>query len=180
MKSGYQLRATILVCAATFSASALLVACGGGSSTAASVIPTTPTTVNVIDGPIQGAVVFLDKNSNGVWDTGEVKGTTDSTGKVVLDVPTADIGKYPIVAIVGAGSIDADTGVAHTAAEAYTLKAPADATGVISPLTTMVQHAIESDTTKGTTTAAASAKLLQTPESPIQWLTLLHQQQQTH
>jgi trimeric autotransporter adhesin len=159
MKFNFKPSTSAVMCAVAVVCSAvLLTACGGGGGSSADA-GTTPVAFAVIDGPIKGAQVFVDKNGNGVWDAGEVKGTTDAAGNVTLDVPKADAGKYPIVAIVGEGAIDADTGVPLTAAQAYTLKAPADHSGVVSPLTTLVQHAVESDPTKATTTAAAIQSL---------------------
>lgn len=128
---------------------------GGGSSTPAPIPPAVTTTdvpVTVIDGPIQNATVCLDKNGNGVCDSGEPFAKTDATGKVTLNVNLADAGKYPVIAMVGTDAIDADTGAVPVP---FTLSAPADTVGVISPLTTLVQHTIAS--TGGTTADAAAA-----------------------
>ena len=94
----------------------------------------------------------LDKNLNGACDPGEPAGRTDAAGTVTLEVPAQDAGKYPIVAIVGTDAVDADTGPVATP---FTLKAPADRTQVVSPLTTMVQTYLEN--TGGNSTAAAAA-----------------------
>ena len=123
-----------------------LTACGGGSDTA----PTsTSVSTRVVDGAIQNAIVCIDKNSNGICDAGETQGTTAADGSVTLDVPNADVGKYPILAIVGTNAIDADNGPVLTA---YTMSAPADQVAVVSPLTTLVQQTVASD---GVTTAEA-------------------------
>jgi flagellar hook-associated protein 2 len=90
----------------------------------------------VIDGAIKNAKVCLDKNLSGICDTGEPSGTTDASGKTTLTVDSADVGKYPIVAIIGTNAIDADTGPVLTP---YTLRAPADQTAVVSPYTSLVQ-----------------------------------------
>ncbi len=72
-----RLRATILVCAATFSASAMLVACGGGSGGASSVS---------IGGTISGGAA---------WPLGTHVVVSDSTGATVCDTTTAaDDGIY--------------------------------------------------------------------------------------
>ena len=123
---------------------ALLMAagCGGGSSDApaAPVVPaTTSVSTTVVDGAIQNAVVCLDKNGNGLCDAGEVQGRTDINGKVTIDVPTADVGKFPIIALVGTDANDKDHGRVLTA---YTMSAPADKLGVVSPLTTLVQQSV--------------------------------------
>ena len=113
-----------------------------------------PTTTNVsttvIDGAIRNALVCVDKNSNGQCDAGEVQGTTDASGNVTLAVPNADVGKYPMLAIVGTNAIDADNGPVTTA---YALSAPADQTAVVSPLTTLVQQTVAST---GISTAEAA------------------------
>jgi len=124
---------------------------GGGSDTAATpVATTTNVSTTVVDGAIKNAVVCLDKNSNGKCDSDEVQGKTDAAGTVTLAVPNADVGKYPIVAVVGTDAVDADNGPVTVA---YTMSAPADQTGVVSPLTTLVQQTVAST---GTTTAAAA------------------------
>ena len=137
-------------------ASALaLAACGGGGgdSTTTPVTPVATTTnvsTTVIDGAIRNALVCLDKNANGLCDTGEVQGRTDASGNVTLAVPNADVGKYPIIAVVGTDAVDADNGPVTTA---YTMTAPADQAAVVSPLTTLVQQTVA---TTGVTTADAA------------------------
>ena len=136
-----------------------LYGCGGGSSTTVGggsnggggiVVATTDVPVSVIDGPIQNAQVCLDINNNGVCDTGEPTGKTDASGKVTIKVNTTDFGKYPVLAVVGTDAIDADTGAVPTP---FTMKAPADQTAVITPLTTLVQNVVAST---GSTSAAAA------------------------
>ena len=165
-----------------FASAALLAlaACGGGGDVAAPVAgapppapvpapapaptptpapPPAPTATNVsttvIDGAIQNALVCIDKNSNGKCDSAEVQGKTDASGNVTLAVPNADVGKYPIIAVVGTDAVDAEHGAVT---QAYTLSAPADQTGVISPLTTLVQQTVA---TTGATTADAAAAVQQ-------------------
>ena len=120
--------------------------CGGGGSDA--VVATTDLPITVVDGPIENALVCLDKNGNGICDAGEPTGKTDATGKVTLKIDSADVGKYAILAVVGTDAKDADTGLVPVP---FTLKAPADRPAVVSPLTTLVQTAVES----GHTTASA-------------------------
>lgn len=127
---------------------------GGGTSTPAPGIPAATTTdvpVTVVDGPIKNATVCLDKNSNGVCDSGEPFAKTDATGKVTLTVDLADAGKYPVIAVVGTDAIDADTGAVPVP---FTMSAPADSVGVVSPLTTLVQQTVAST---GASTADAAA-----------------------
>lgn len=116
---------------------------GGGSGS------TTGVAVTVVDGAIQNAVVCLDKNGNGSCDADEPSGRTDASGNVTLQVDNADVGQYPVLAVVGTDAVDADHG---PVAQTFTLKAPADQTGVVSPLTTLVQATVEST---GATSAAA-------------------------
>ena len=117
-----------------------LSACGGGGGGVAA-STTTSVPVTVMDGLIQGAIVCLDINSNGICDTSEPQATTNAAGLASLSVPNTDLGKYPVVAVVPVGAIDADSGPVATA---YTLTAPADQTAVISPLTTLVQQVVAS------------------------------------
>ena len=101
----------------------------------------TPTTITVIDGYISGAVVCVDKNNNASCDDDEtIRGTTDADGKVTLDVPEDEVGKYPIVAYVPIGATDAVTG---KVTQAFTLRAPAASPNTVTPYTTMVQSLID-------------------------------------
>ena len=121
---------------------------GGGGGTATTDVP-----VTVVDGAIENATVCLDKNNNGACDSGEPSGKTDASGKVTLKVDPADAGKYPILAEVGIDAKDFDTGPVMTA---FTLKAPADKSAVVSPLTTLVQTIIEGS---GLSSAAAETQV---------------------
>src|SRR5438093_254693 len=129
-----------------------LAGCGGGGG-GSSTPTTTSVSTTVIDGPLKNVTVCLDKNGNGKCDADEVQGKTDASGNVTLAVPNADVGKYPILAVVGTDAIDADTGPVATA---YTLTAPADQAGVVSPLTTLVQQTIA--TTGSSTSEAAKTE----------------------
>ena len=121
---------------------------GGGGGTATTDVP-----VTVIDGAIKNATVCLDKNNNGACDSDEPSGQTDASGKVTLKVDPADVGKYPVLAVIGTDATDADTGPVPVA---YTLKAPADKSAVISPLTSLVQTIIEGS---GLSSAAAETQV---------------------
>lgn len=135
------------------SAAALLIITGCNEDEDAPVAPvatTTKVSTTVIDGAIRNALVCLDKNANGKCDTDETQGRTDAAGSVTLDVPNGDVGQYAIVAVVGTDAVDADHGPVTVA---YTLAAPADQTGVVSPLTTLVQQTVA---TTGTTSAEAA------------------------
>ncbi|WP_147321232.1 hypothetical protein [Rhodoferax lacus] len=154
-----------LVCVAA-GMTALLAACGGGGgggnagaangggTTALST--TTPVTITVVDGPIAGAMVCLDKNENGACDTEDAPRTTDTNGQATFTVPNAEVGKYPALVWVNKGATDRDTGAVPTR---YTMKAPKDAVHLVTPLTTLVQTLVE--TTGASTQDAAAAVQLQ-------------------
>ena len=146
-----QLRTTAAALASAGLLVMLVAGCGGGGGSGGASTPATvAVTTSVVDGPLQNALVCLDANGNGVCDTGEVQGKTDASGNVTLQVPQADVGKYAIIAMIGTDAVDKDNGAVTTA---YVLKAPADQTGVITPLTTLVQTHVEA--TGLSTTAAA-------------------------
>ncbi|MEO7127850.1 MAG: hypothetical protein ABI040_03140, partial [Rhodoferax sp.] len=129
--------------------------CGGGAGTGTgsqAPISMTAVPVTVIDGAIENATVCLDKNNNGACDAGEPSGKTNVDGQVTLQIDSADVGKYPVIAVVGIGANDADNGEVLVP---FTLKAPADQPGVISPLTTLVHAYMQ--TSGGTSAAAADA-----------------------
>lgn len=119
---------------------------GGGASTKS--VP-----VTVIDDAIKNATVCLDANLNGSCDSGEPSGKTDDKGQVVLQVPTEDAGKYPILAVIGTDAEDVKYGPIKTP---FTMQAPADQPGVVSPLTTLVQTVIANT---GATSAEAEASV---------------------
>lgn len=141
--------------AVTLASLGLFASCGGGSDgdatpAAPTVVPTTTdVSTTVADGAIKGATVCLDKNGNGNCDANETKSTTDGNGKATLAVPNADVGKYPILAIIGTDAVDAVNGAVTTA---YTMTAPADQVAVVTPLTTLVQQTVA---TTGASTADA-------------------------
>ena len=134
-----------------------LTACGGGSDPPATppvAMPaTTSVSTKVVDGAIENALVCIDKNSNGICDPGETQGMTVKDGSVTLDVPNADLRKYPILAIIDPdkGAFDIENGKVMIA---YTMSAPADQVAVVSPLTTLVQQTVAST---GVTTKEAAA-----------------------
>lgn len=142
----------------------LLAACGGGGggdnkiptpapSTSEVTPATRAVTTTVIDGALHNVLVCIDKNRNGACDTGEPSATTNATGQATLQIAEADAGKYPMLAIVTKDSIDADTGSVPVG---FTLHAPADQPGIISPLSTLV-HAHSQAT--GSSTADATTAI---------------------
>ena len=109
--------------------------------------------VKVMDGAIRNAEVFLDKNNNGLLDTGEPSARTDASGNAVLQIPEADRGTAPIVALVGTDAVDAQSGPVTTA---YVLKAPADKAQLVTPFTTLINQIVENT---GATSEQAEANL---------------------
>ncbi|MBW4054672.1 MAG: hypothetical protein HIU83_04605 [Proteobacteria bacterium] len=116
----------------------IIAGCGGGSDGGSGVIPTSNTiSGKVADGYLSGAEVFLDKNGNYQWDSGEPKTTTDGNGAYNMTASAADAAMYPMVVHAIAGvTIDKDTNTAVT--NSYVLCAPAGSTGFISPMSTLV------------------------------------------
>ena len=135
----HSVRALSALIGSLFGSAALLSACGGSADSPVDAVPLPPTTVSqavmVVDGPIKGALVCLDKNDNGVCESDETQGITTDDGSVTLQVPSADAGKYPVLALVGTDAVDKINGPVTTA---FALKSPADQPAVVSPLTTLV------------------------------------------
>ena len=121
-----------------------LVACGGaggGNTTTTPALPIEPTPVapvantgysgSVLKGPVQNALVFIDKNGDGKKNQGEQSRRTDSLGNdQFLDIPL--IG--PVIAITVDPSIDNSSGLVVSGMK---LVAPAGSQ-VISPFTTLM------------------------------------------
>ena len=127
---------------------------GGGPDAGTPGGATTSVPVTVIDDAIENATVCLDKNKNGACDAGEPFGKTDVAGKVTLQVANADVGKFPILAVVDTDAKDTAYGPVMTK---FTMTAPADQTAVVSPLTTLVQTTVVNT---GVSTAEAAASVL--------------------
>ena len=134
-----RLRTLSALIGSLFGSAALLSACGGSADSPVEAVPLPPTTVSqvvmVVDGPIKGALVCLDKNDNGVCETDETQDRTADDGSVTLQVPSADDRKYPVLALVGTDAVDKVNGQVTIP---FVLKAPADQPAVVSPLTTLV------------------------------------------
>lgn len=136
---------------------------GGGDSSGGTPPPPPPATQSisgvVIDGAIQGATVCLDVNANGSCDSGEpVSGATDAQGNyTITGLTTAQLDAgSPLVAVVPATAIDADTGVVGTA---YVMRAPAGKHAVISPITTLVQTGVAQGMTQAAAETAVATQL---------------------
>ncbi len=126
---------------------AMLVSCGGSpsSGTAAPAVTTSDVPTTVIDGAIRNALVCMDKNRNGDCDASEPQGRTDASGNVTLKVDKADVGKFPLLTLVGTDAVDADHG---PVTEPFAMTTPPGKSSVISPLTTMVAQAMETGATE--------------------------------
>lgn len=109
--------------------------------------------VKVMDGAIRNAVVFLDKNNNGLLDTDEPSARTDAEGNATLQIAPADRGTAPVVALIGTDAVDAQSGPVTTA---YVLKAPADKAQLVTPFTTLINQIVENT---GATTEQAETNL---------------------
>jgi len=102
---------------------------------------------SVADGYLVNATVFLDRNGNYQLDAGEPSSTTDVNGAFTLDIFTADVGLYPIVAMaIKDITIDKDTN--QTVANSYVLSMPKEnvsgtVKNFVSPLSAMVRELME-------------------------------------
>src|SRR4051812_12967191 len=84
--------------------------------------------------------VCIDRNENDICDADERSVRTDTAGRATLVADLADAGKHPMIAMVGTDATDQDYGRVPVA---YVLKTPSDLPGFVTPLSTMVQAAIE-------------------------------------
>lgn len=114
---------------------------GGSSSSSSSTEPTTepteaptvePQTLNIQDGPIEGADVTAELNGEII-----VLGTTDENGQLMITDP-AVLAQLSNMSIIATGGTDITTGLEFTGE----LKAPAGST-MVNPLTTLVQNIVE-------------------------------------
>lgn len=129
----------------------IIAGCGGsGTNMMASQQGNSTSSISgkVADGYLVGATVFLDKNGNYLLDQGEPSATSDQNGAYTLTVDSADVGKYPIVAMATKGvTIDKDTGTAVQ--NSYILSMPATAmsgtvnSNFISPMSSQLREMME-------------------------------------
>jgi hypothetical protein len=132
----------------TLIAAATLAACGGGGGGLTVVNGVSTMSGTVIDGYIENAKVCLDLNGNLLCDANEPSTTTDKDGKYSISYDGDIAGKH-IIAVVTAESKDADDNgktLAEAGKEAFNLAAPAAKPEAVTPLTTLVTHAMLADT----------------------------------
>ena len=122
----------------------IVTACGGGEDDGDSAVVLNG---QVADGYLSGAIVFLDRNGNRMADPGEPSTESGAQGHFSLDIEQGEGNLYPVVAEVIAGqTIDEDQPNQYVA-ESYRLEAPAGKWAFISPLTTLVNHELNKDST---------------------------------
>lgn len=89
-------------------------------------------TLTAIDGYLSGAEVYIDWNKDGIADSDELTGTTDSNGQIELENEAID---YPvIVRAIADSTVDSDSG--NTVSDTYEMIADAGAS-VATPYTTL-------------------------------------------
>ncbi|HJV37099.1 hypothetical protein [Geomonas sp.] len=137
-----------ILAAAAFVMVGALAGCGGGSGSGTSAAGVAAVSGKVADGYLVNATVFMDKNGNYKLDAGEPSTTTDANGNYTLMVDSADIGKYPIVAMATQGvTMDKDTNQA--VANSYLLSMPKFSvsgtvnSNFISPMSTELREMME-------------------------------------
>lgn len=133
-----------------------LYGCGGSSSSAAATTPV-PTTSGVVTGSyFRNAKVCIDLNNNGRCDTNEPSTTTDNNGAFTLS------GTGAVVAEIGtdAKRYDPDSKIEADVTLPLVFRAPAEANGVVSAISTEVQAIMdESKVDMKTARAKLAAKL---------------------
>ena len=126
-----------------------LSACGGSNSPVV-----TTTTSGVVTGSYyQNALVCIDTDLNGRCDTGETSARTDANGAYSL----TQVGSGSVVAEIGtdAKRYDPDTQATTAVTAPLVFRAPADANGVVSALSTELMALMD----RGMTFAAARSTL---------------------
>ena len=134
-------------------AAAVITGCGSSSSTTAGVGSGGTGTLakisgTVADGYLVNATIFLDRNSNYQLDAGEPSTKSADNGVYTLAVEPAEVGMYPIVALVIKGvTIDKDTNLA--VANSYVLSMPKEyvsgsvSSNFISPISSQLRELME-------------------------------------
>ncbi len=123
-------------------AAAVLVACsGGGGGSGSGTSASSMLNGVAIDGYLQGATVFLDRNGNGTLDSDEPSTVTDSSGRYSLN--TSGLGSALTgVKVLVSGGVDTDTGYAFAGRLSARIE-DAQSGQVVTPLTTLVDAMVE-------------------------------------
>jgi hypothetical protein len=144
-----------------------LTACGGGGSSSPTASANTNTVSGVVlDGPIQGATVCLDLNANLQCDSGEPASTpTDAQGNYAITGITDEQrnADKEWIAVVPAGATDGGTPFTQP----FVLRAPGSKPSVISPITHMVQVAMDQGAISQDAAQTAVAAQLGVSESSL-------------
>jgi hypothetical protein len=142
----------------TFALLLLLAACeGGGGGGGSSSVTTEPSgspepaaatlSGTVADGYLSGARVFLDRNGNRSYDSGEPMAISAAGGAFSLSINPAEGGKYSVVVeVIGGQTIDEDH-PQQPVADSYLLEAPVGRWQFVSPLTTLVNLEMQKNPT---------------------------------
>lgn len=121
---------------------------GGGDNESAGEGSSTTLAGVVADGYLVGAKVCLDKNNNKKCDADEPYTTTTAGGVYTLpSVPNTDAEKHLVVVEVSTAVTDETRGAVQ---KPYTMVAPLNKHGFISPFTTLIQYRLENDQSKTT------------------------------
>lgn len=166
----------------TLAVSVALVGCdlGGGSSSSSQTTsnPSVSISGKVIDGYVNGATVFLDKNFNGVLDTGEPSAITEGLGDYDLKVDEDDVcaQNAPIIVKVPVGAIDVgDGGESISVTKAYTMTLPPlafqaqDSVNNVTPVTSKVWDQVSAKASMDGVSLTC-AELNESTETSVEWL----------
>lgn len=136
-------------------AAAALVGCSGGGGGGSGSGTSATSTLNgvAIDGYLQGATVFLDRNGNGTRDNGEPSTVTDGSGSYSLDLTGISATALTGLKVIVSGGIDTDTGYAFAGHLSARIEDAASGQ-VVTPLTTLVDAMVD----QGLATDASSAR----------------------
>jgi hypothetical protein len=121
---------------------AVVVGCGGGGASSPTVDPDTVLNGYVINGPLVGAKVCLDNNSNWVCDVGEPTAMTGAKGAFELSIAPLkfqNIADKQLIAEVGPDALNESSGVTlHAAGQGgYVLAARGGQKPILSPMGTL-------------------------------------------